>query len=58
MAGKKPVPTVAIIKEISKALGKLKKMRPSASVEKQKAIDLEMKVLAHCKKVAQDILPC
>lgn len=55
MTRRHPVPTKAILREIRKALTKLRAKRKRAPREQRKAIDLEMKVLKHCYRPIHDI---
>jgi hypothetical protein len=55
MARRQPVPTKAILREIRKALTKLRAKRKRASPEQRKAIDLEMKVLKCSYRPIHDI---
>jgi hypothetical protein len=55
MARPQPVPTNTILREIRKALTKLRAKRQAASLVQRKAIDLEIKVLKHCYRPINDI---
>ncbi len=56
-AGKHPVSTAAIQKEIKRALAKLKAKKKKASAAQMGAINTEMEVLTKVKGVCGDIKP-
>ncbi len=56
-AGKHPVSTAAIQKEIKRALAKLKAKKKKAPAEQMDDISTEMEVLTKVKGVCADIKP-
>ena len=57
MAGKHPVSTAAIQKEIRKALAKLKAKKKKATPEQAGAINTEIEVLTKVNGICGDIKP-
>lgn len=53
-----PVSTTAILREIKKALAKIKVKSKKASAKQQEALELEMQVLKHCQEHIFDIFLC
>lgn len=49
-----PVSTAPILRELRRALVKLRAMRKRSSPAERKAIDLEIKILKHCEDPIED----
>jgi hypothetical protein len=59
MKGPKPQPvsTTPILREIKKSLKKIEQKRKKASQKVLEDLRLEMKILKHCEKLINDIVP-